>query len=276
MIVIGEIQNPRACQAFSDYLLLQKIEHKVVVDQSSQRLQILVNPEQQVKASELFEEFVNNPNQDKYLQASWQTGAVLKGGKSNLGLMAIWQSGGTLTKLITLVCLLIFAASYFGFFRSIFQQLSFQWSVSEFYRILTPAFMHLSLMHLVFNLCWWWYLGGKVEKHLGSNQLLQILLFTALISNVSQAILANTNFAGLSGVTYGLAGFVWMIGRRTQSNDLFLPNNIFIFLVGWMILGFAEVLPINMANWAHLAGLLTGIGIALLATKKDNNKKATD
>lgn len=272
MVIIGELKNPRACQAFSDYLLVEKIQHQVMVNEETQQLQILVDAKDEIKAAELFDEFVANPNQEKYLQASWQTGAIVKQGNSNLGLMAIWQSGGTLTKLVTLVCLAIFSASYFGLFSSIFQSLSFKWSVSEFYRVLTPAFMHLSVMHLVFNLCWWWYLGGKVEKHLGSAQLLQILLFTALLSNVIQALMVNTNFAGLSGVTYGLAGFVWLFGKRTQSDDLYLPNNIFVFLIAWMVLGFTELLPINMANWAHLGGLVSGLGVAFLATK--DTKKA--
>jgi len=268
MVVIGELHNVRMCQAFSDYLLLQKIQHQVVASDDNQRLQIFVNENDESIAKQLFDEFAANPAQDKYFQASWQTGAIVSQKGTSLGLNSIWQSGGTLTKFVTLICLAIFAASAFGYFREIFHALSFKWTISEFYRVLTPAFMHLSVLHLIFNLCWWWYLGSKVESSLGSTQLLQILLFTALISNVAQAAIVSNNFAGLSGVTYGLAGFVWFFGKRTNSDTLFLPNNIFVFLLLWMGLGFIELLPINMANWAHLAGLVSGIVIAHFATTK--------
>lgn len=33
----------------------------------------------------------------------------------------------------------------------------------EFWRYFTHALMHFSLMHILFNLLWWWYLGA-VEK----------------------------------------------------------------------------------------------------------------
>lgn len=34
----------------------------------------------------------------------------------------------------------------------------------EFWRYFTHALMHFSLMHILFNLLWWWYLGGAVEN----------------------------------------------------------------------------------------------------------------
>ncbi|VED45788.1 Rhomboid protease glpG [Raoultella terrigena] len=34
----------------------------------------------------------------------------------------------------------------------------------EVWRYFSHALMHFSLMHILFNLLWWWYLGGAVEK----------------------------------------------------------------------------------------------------------------
>ncbi len=42
--------------------------------------------------------------------------------------------------------------------------------------------MHFSLMHILFNLLWRWYLGGAVEKRLGSGKLIVITLISALLS----------------------------------------------------------------------------------------------
>jgi len=272
MILLGQIDNPRACKAFTDYLSVQGIQFQVKAEASS--LAIYVEEQHFEQSQQLFDEFLINPNQEKYLQASWQLNQPLIGRTQSLGLSKIWQANGPITKFITLICVGIYCLSIMGYFEGIFTSLSFSWQLESFYRLFTPAIMHLSAMHLAFNICWWWYLGGKVENHLGYSALIIITLFTALASNVSQALLVDNNFAGLSGVTYGLAGFVWLYGKLTQDTQVYLPNNVFGFLLVWMVLGFANVLPINMANWAHLFGLLAGMLVAMLL--KNRHKKGTN
>ncbi|HAD47374.1 MAG TPA: rhomboid family intramembrane serine protease, partial [Idiomarina sp.] len=72
-----------------------------------------------------------------------------------------------------------------------------------------------------------------------------------------QYVVSGPNFGGLSGVVYGLLGFCWLysFGRRTP---LWLPPGLIVFMVGWLILGYTGVLWVNIANEAHLAGLLSG------------------
>lgn len=266
MLLLGQINNPRACKAFTDYLSVQKIPFQV--QGQNDELSIYVAEAEFDTAHQLYQEFVSNPNQQKYLQASWQLNQPVAGQTQSLGLTQIWQANGPFTKLITVLCISIYCLSVFGYFGAIFNNLSFSMQTEQWYRLITPAFMHLSAMHLVFNMSWWWYLGGKVEKHFSITLLLSITLVTALVSNVLQAYLVSSNFAGLSGVNYGLAGFVWLYGRLSHSPTVNLANNIFAFLVVWMLLGFADILPINMANWAHLFGLVTGLITAKLVYKK--------
>ena len=125
------------------------------------------------------------------------------------------------------------------------------------WRFITPVLLHFSLMHLVFNVFWWWYLGGRIERYLGTSWLLAILLFSGIVANVAQYLVSGPNFGGLSGVVYGLLGFCWLYsaGRRTP---LWLPPGLIIFMVGWLVLGYTGVLWVNIANEAHLAGLLSG------------------
>lgn len=269
MQLLGQINNPRACKAFTDFLSVQGIEAKVEIVESS--VSIYVPQAQHEEAEKLFQEFVANPNQEKYLQASWQLNQPIAGKTQSLGLAKIWQANGPLTKFITLICIGIYTLSIMGYFEGIFGSLSFSTQLDQFYRLFTPAIMHLSAVHLAFNMSWWWYLGGKVENHLGFTWLLAVTLVTGVASNVLQASFADTNFAGLSGVNYGLAGFVWLYGRLNKNSSVNLPNNVLGFLLIWMLLGFAEILPIGMANWAHLFGLITGLGLAQLA---NTNKKA--
>jgi GlpG protein len=267
MVFIGNIANLRAAQAFCDYLQSNQIMHKMQQSETG-GFDVYVNENDVIYAQETFSSFSENPNQDKFLQASWLVGKpVSNNAESNLGMLKIWHSVGVFTRWIAALCTLIFLFAYFGFAREIFYALKFEWSAAEIYRLVTPAIMHLSALHLVFNLAFWWFLGAKVEKVLGTQTLIVIFVIGALISNAAQALIVSSNFAGLSGVNYALAGFVWMCHVKFKSRALFLPTNLFVFLIIWMLLGFTDWLPMSMANWAHLGGLLTGMGLTFLLVK---------
>lgn len=280
MLFVGQIGNKRAVQALSDYLRVKNVPHQVQQEKheaTSVQYGIYTDAEHFATAKELFDEFVANPNQTKFLDASWQVSEVDRSAKGGTGLKRLWTSGQPLTQAIFMLCLSVYAVSYFGWFGLISNNFSFAWSWSEPYRLITPAFIHLSDLHLVFNLGWWWYLGSRVESLLGKQTLIIVVLLTALASNVAQALFVGTNFAGLSGVNYGLAGFVWFCGTVYKSRSLYLPNNIFVFLVVWMLLGFADLIPyVSMANWAHLFGLLAGFGLAMLLVKPQTQSQMPD
>lgn len=267
---IGQLPNLRATMALADYLKLQNVEFDVrsVKDseQGTESFVIFVMPEHFDFARDIYLEFVQNPHDERFLNASWQVGEVSQV-QSSFGIAALFKNIAPLTKWSSLVFVIIFAASYFGFYREIFTALRFDLSWSEPYRLFSPAIMHLSLLHLAFNLAWWWYLGGLVERQLGAGTLVTLFLLSSAASNLLQALIDGPNFAGLSGVNYALAGFVWGCGVFHQSKALNLPNNLFVFLMVWMLLGFTEWLPINMANWAHLGGLMAGLVLSLVLVK---------
>lgn len=276
MLLIASIANQRAAQAFVDYLKLQNIAGSIQQVQAEEppqlRWEILVEADAFHHAQRLFEEFSQNPNDAKYLEASWQVGQPQAQKTGSFGLLRIWRSAGPLTRFITLLCTTVFLLSYLGFYAFFKQHFGFTWNLTEFYRLVTPAFMHLSALHIVFNLCWWWYLGGRIERVLGMQTLLIIVFITAAASNIAQAAIVSTHFAGLSGVNYALAGFTWYCGQFYKSKSIHLPTNIFVFLVGWMVLGFLDFLPVAMANWAHFVGLLSGILMATIMVKPESSK----
>lgn len=267
MVYIGRIPNLRACQAFCDYLAANNVDYQAQQDETG-GYEVYVSEQNATFAQHGFSNFLQNPNQDVFLQASWMVGKPTDSSTpTNLGLNKIWHSVGATTRWIAAICTIVFVLAYFGFARQIFFALKFEWDFVEFYRWLTPAFMHLSALHLVFNLAFWWFLAARVEKVLGYQTLLIIFIIGGITPNTAQAAIVSTQFAGLSGVNYALAGFVWTCGVKYKSSSLFLPTGLFAFLIGWMLIGFANILPISMANWAHLGGLVIGIGLAFFLVK---------
>jgi GlpG protein len=52
-----------------------------------------------------------------------------------------------------------------------------------------------------------------------------------------------------------------------------LPNNLVYFLLGWLALGYFDVLWVNMANEAHLFGLISGCLMALATHQLAGNRR---
>lgn len=158
-------------------------------------------------------------------------------------------------------------------------QIQFYQSAGEYWRLITPAFIHFGWMHIVFNCLWLWDLGGKVEKLVGSVNMLLLFLAIALISNTAQFGYEGPSlFGGMSGVVYGLLGFSW-VGSAVQPEWKIQPTpGIMLFMVGWLVacifgvvsaLGFGDI-----ANAAHVGGLLSGaaLGAAFGLLSRASNK----
>ena len=135
----------------------------------------------------------------------------------------------------------------------------------QLWRLLSPDFVHFSVMHLVFNLLMLWFLGGQVEHRQGRGRLLLLFIACSVVPNIAQYFESGPLFGGMSGVVYGLVGYCWL-WNRLHPGVLIFPSALMGFSVVWLIIGYTpltEALLIGkMANSAHLFGLLTGLLIA--------------
>lgn len=136
----------------------------------------------------------------------------------------------------------------------------------EVWRIWTPAFLHFSafgspIFHILFNGLWWLLLGGLLESTRGSWRLALFFLITAALANIAAYWAYGPLFGGLSGVVYALAAYVWLAGFRRRDYRAAMPHQLMAFFVGFMVLGWTGWLG-NMADFAHLGGLLAGLALA--------------
>ena len=140
---------------------------------------------------------------------------------------------------------------------------------NQWWRLISPIFLHFSFAHLAFNCLWIYILGEKIERIDGSLIFISLVIFTAISSNSLQFFWNGSSlFGGLSGVIYGLLGFC-MIVEMDSSHDVYdIPPGLYMFMIIWMILGFIGVLELfgfgSVANFAHLGGLVSGIILAMI------------
>ena len=260
----------------ANYLTSQHIQ-AAVVQHDKEFVVVLDNHDHLDRAKSIADGFLANPTDPKYQQAAWDNGKNVRlapsGNGFSVGNIIADAVKAPFTSVVFILCVAVYLLSLFGLFAPIAQHLLMQpFSIlsqnHEWWRLLGPAFIHFSALHIIFNLLWWGMLGAKIERTLGMSMLLIVFLVSATISNAAQALFSDPVqgnlflFGGLSGVVYAVMGFVWWLGWLRPSWGLSLPNSIVGFMLVWLVLGYADILWVNMANAAHTAGLISGCLLA--------------
>lgn len=128
----------------------------------------------------------------------------------------------------------------------------------QVWRTVTPIFLHFSILHILFNMLMLRALGIPVEMRRGSLRYALIVLFIAITSNLGQYAASDApNFGGMSGVVYGLFGYIWMKSRFDPNSGFYMPPNIVFWMIGWFLICFTGAVG-NIANTAHGVGLAAG------------------
>ncbi len=131
----------------------------------------------------------------------------------------------------------------------------------QVWRLITPAFLHMSLLHILFNMLWFKDLGYLLEFSFGKNFLLLFVFSTALFSNLFQYFVGGPQFGGMSGVLYAMLGFIWVFKNINTDFAYSLPRYDITIMIGWYFLCLTGLLG-PIANTAHGMGLVSGILIA--------------
>jgi membrane associated rhomboid family serine protease len=150
----------------------------------------------------------------------------------------------------------------------------------EAWRFLTSAFLHVGplfgstwfggLLHVGFNAWWMYELGRGIESGWGSATLGALVVGSAVAASAAQW-LSGTSGVGLSGVVYGLAGFLYVFRHRHPiAATLMHPGNVRLLTVWFFLCVFATGAGVMaVGNWAHGIGAVWGVlaGAALASRR---------
>lgn len=138
----------------------------------------------------------------------------------------------------------------------------------QWWRLLTPALLHGSVLHIAFNMMALRSLGPSLERHYGHGRFLALYLLGAFGGNVLSFLLSDGASVGASTAIFGLfaaeAVFLYVNGR------LFGPaaRHALRQMGGLLVINLLISLSPGIDMWGHLGGLLAGGGFALLAGPK--------
>lgn len=142
----------------------------------------------------------------------------------------------------------------------------------EWWRLVTPMFLHIGFIHLLFNNIALYFIGGVAEKIYGSIRFLFIYLIAGITGVISSFYFSPSLSAGASGAIFGLFGSLLYFGVRYR-NLFFRTMGNDVIMIVLLNLAIGLMFPNMIDNFAHLGGLLGGflasfaIGLPLLSGK---------
>ena len=281
---IGNLPDEAQARRFGDYLVAQGIRNEVEPD-SGAAWSVWIKEEDQVTAAQAgLEHFRANPDADEFRNAA---SAAAKTRAAEAGELAAYQRRvrtrqslfpklggygvGPLTFGLIFLCGAVAIYSKLGANRE-----SLQWMLladpanangtflpevraGQWWRLITPVFIHFGLLHLLFNMMWLYQLGCMIEGRLGTLKLAFLVVATGALPMLAQYVMSGPGYVGgMSGVVYGLAGYVWMRGKYDRASGVFLDRQTLQWLLVWLVICFTGFIG-NIANTAHVAGLVIGM-----------------
>jgi GlpG protein len=295
---IGTLDNEPDAERLAAYLVTQGIEAHAETDGDGWA--IWVRDENDLEsARESFQQFRVDPRDPRYRGAERAANSILREKEKErrraadnvIEMRDRWRQGSLrkapLTSLLIVASVLVTLATNFGHNR-LMRRLGFcdpvhraeaAWSEGrladkfvdirqgQVWRLVTPIFAHggsattvFGVLHLAFNMYWLFVLGAPVENRKGSLFFGLLVLVVAVLSNTAQAAFESPWFLGMSGVVYGLFGYVWMKTLFDPAAGIAISRGTITFFIVWFFLCFLGLMG-PIANTAHGAGLAVGIAI---------------
>ena len=282
MRLIGHLANESRARTFADYLYVQGIENHVEFEKEHGWAVWIPDEDKIEQASGLLTAFQANPTDPKY-QAQAKPAASLRAAEEKSraayrkkmldrrqSFRPLQAYGfGPLTLVLILISVVVFFWSGAGNHLEAIHTLFIseytraaglpEIRAGQVWRLFTPIFIHYGYVHILFNMLWLWDLGSMIETRQGSLQLALLVLIIAACSNVGQYFFSGPVFGGMSGVVYGLLGYVWLRGKFDPGSGLFVHPTTVWMMIAWFFLCLSGVIP-NVANMVHAIGL--GMGVA--------------
>lgn len=143
----------------------------------------------------------------------------------------------------------------------------------EIYRLITCAFLHAGIIHLMFNMYSLFIIGSQLETYIGRWKFTLVYFISAISGSLMSAIFTDAISVGASGAIFGLLGSLLYFGYhyrlylgevlRRQIIPLIAVNLLFGFIMN------------GVDNAAHIGGLIGGY-LATMALGVKGKSKSRD
>ncbi len=131
------------------------------------------------------------------------------------------------------------------------------------WRLFTAMFLHIGVLHLLFNLYALYALGPMVEGYFGHWRFLAIYLLGGLFGSLASYAFSPAISAGASGAIFALAGAITVYFLRYHENfgarGRSILQSMAVIIGINLVFGFVGQ---GIDNWGHIGGLIGGAVVA--------------
>ncbi len=135
----------------------------------------------------------------------------------------------------------------------------------QYWRLITPMFLHGSIMHIAFNMYALNAIGPELERHYGHGRFLGLYLLAGFVGNVFSFLFSPNPSLGSSTAIFGLLG--------AEAVFLYHNRSIFGAQARKALMNIAMIAGINLViglspgidNWGHIGGMIGGASFAWVA-----------
>ena len=311
---IGIFEFEKEALQFWNYLKEKGVDSSLEKEDSQNAWSIWVADEDSVlNAQTDMDLFLGNPGDPKFKiknKLKKPGGAIeakaqkKPSGFKQFDLKKQWQRQdrkvGTYTLSIIITSVLFYLISGAGTLDSMLDPIKIDSRIMEgqLWRLITPIFIHFNYIHIIFNMWWLYDLGTQIEKRKGAKFFITFVLILAAVSNYCEFLYIEhflkppeelrefidsgvtsmsdlKTIGGMSGVIFGLGGYVWIKCKLDPADGFHLEPTIAIIMFALFLLGFTGIFddPDNhgtIANFCHAGGLLVGVAWGYASAYKWN------
>lgn len=152
--------------------------------------------------------------------------------------------------------------------EAVFNALSFSWDTKlDVWRWFTSLFLHASASHLFFNMLGMFFFGKVLEKEVNRQWFLVVYFFSGLMGNFIYMFTNTMPVVGASGCVFGVMGAAMLLNPIKRIHLYIFPLPLGVVAIAFVIFETLAVyympeqmseITSNVANVAHLAGVMTG------------------
>lgn len=143
----------------------------------------------------------------------------------------------------------------------------------EWYRLITCAFFHGGILHLICNMYSLYIIGEQLETVLGKAKFIVVYILSIFTSSLLSGVInsSSVNSVGASGAIFGLLGALLYFGYhyRLYLGSALTYEIIPVILINLII---GSIMP-YIDNWGHIGGLFGGLLAAMIVGIEGKSNK---
>ena len=129
----------------------------------------------------------------------------------------------------------------------------------QYWRLVTPVFLHGSILHIAFNMYALFIFGPGLERYYGHGRFIALFFISGFAGNVASFLFSTAPSLGSSTAIFGLLGAEGIFLYRNRELFGRSAQRALINLITIAVINLVIGMQPGIDNWGHIGGLIGGV-----------------